>query len=245
MKAYAPLSLLNNEEEGSWDSSTRLRDLSSSGVDHTCLWRLNPRRGPILHPDAFVDAVRFGLGCAGSTERTVCAACDTGLLGTGAKHASCCALSEGHAWSQPVVQIIQEAAHSCDTSAATEVSGLAAGTELHPADVRTSAIGNLSALDVLICSPRAQEAGLDCTQTTVANKLAYYGPHQNTLHAPMSGHLPTLTVLRTLSKCITHRRNVATEQAVFQRLHERITVEIWRAHVQADTVLLAHGRTAP
>ena len=37
-----------------------------------------------------------------------------------------------------------------------------------------------------------------------------------------------LTVLPTLSKCISRRRNVAMEQAVFRRLHARIAVEIRR-----------------
>ena len=46
---------------------------------------------------------------------------------------------------------------------------------------------------------------------------AYGRPHSN-----------TFTVLRTLSKCISCRRNVATEQAVYRRLHAQITVEIWR-----------------
>ena len=57
-------------------------------------------------------------------------------------------------------------------SAETEVLGLVPGTELRPADVLTSALGNvLTALDVPICSPHAQEAGVDCNQTMVDSKL--------------------------------------------------------------------------
>ena len=51
--------LLNHEEEGSWDSLVGFRELSSQDVDHTWLWKLNTRRGPILHADEYADAVRF------------------------------------------------------------------------------------------------------------------------------------------------------------------------------------------
>ena len=37
--------LLNHEEEGSWDSLVRLHELRSQDVDHTRLWKLNPRMG--------------------------------------------------------------------------------------------------------------------------------------------------------------------------------------------------------
>ena len=88
------------------------RELSSQDVDHTWLWKLNPRRGSILHADEYADAVRFRLGCVRPVEPAVCAACNTGLHDTGALHASCCALSE--------------ATHP---SAETEVPGLIPGTE--------------------------------------------------------------------------------------------------------------------
>ena len=83
-----------------------------------------------------------------------------------------------------VAQIVQEAAYACDPSAETEVPGLLPGTELRPADVLAAALGNaLTALDVSICSPRAQEAGLDCTQTMVDSKLGHCGPHLKTLRS--------------------------------------------------------------
>ena len=50
--------------------------------------------------------------------------------------------------------------------------------------IRMAALGNaLTALDVSICSPHAQEAGLDSTQTTVDCKLAHRGPHLKNLLA--------------------------------------------------------------
>ena len=114
----------------------------------------------------------------------MCAACNTRLLVTGALHASCCALSEATRRHNAVAQIAQEAAHECDHPAETEVPGLIPGTGLRPADVVTSAIGNaLTALDVCICSPHPQEAGLDRTQSIIDSKLAHYGSHFNTLVA--------------------------------------------------------------
>ena len=55
-----------------------------------------------------------------------------------------------------------------------EVPGLIPGTDLRPADVLTSALGNAyTALDVSICSPHASEAGVDCTQSRVQAKLEH------------------------------------------------------------------------
>ena len=83
-----------HESEGSWAARMRLAELGDSSVDHTWLWRLNPRHGLILEADEYIDSVRFRLGCAGPVEPITCAACNSGILDTGAAHASCCALGE-------------------------------------------------------------------------------------------------------------------------------------------------------
>ena len=44
--------------------------------------------------DEFVDDVRFWVGCAGPVAPVVCAAWNTGMLDTGATHASCCDFPE-------------------------------------------------------------------------------------------------------------------------------------------------------
>ena len=59
------------EVEGSWCSLVRLRELCSQDVDHTWIWKLNARRGPILHAGEFLDAVRFHLGLGRPMEPTV------------------------------------------------------------------------------------------------------------------------------------------------------------------------------
>ena len=83
-----------HESEGSWAARMRLTELGDSSVDHTWLWRLNPRHGLILEADEYIDSVRFRLGCAGPVEPITCAACNSGILDTGAAHSSCCALGE-------------------------------------------------------------------------------------------------------------------------------------------------------
>ena len=74
-----------HENEGSWAARMRLAELGDPSVDHTWLWRLNPRHGSILEADEYVDSVRFRLGCAGPADPITCAACNSGILDTGAQ----------------------------------------------------------------------------------------------------------------------------------------------------------------
>ena len=212
-----------HEGKGSWAARTRLAELSDPNVDHTWLWRLNPRHGPTLDADEYIDSVRFRLGCAGPTEPVTCAAFNSGSLDTGAAHASCCALGEATRGHNAVSSLIHAAAQQCDHTSEMEVPGLIPGTDLRPADVLTSALGNAyTALDVSICSPHALEAGTDCTQSRVEAKLEHYGTHlaallrQNISYIPIvwsaygRPHQDTLTVLRSLSKSIARKRNFAS-----------------------------------
>ena len=78
--------------------------------------------------------------------------------------------------------LIHAAALQCDHTSEMEVPGLIPGTDLRPADILTSALGNAyTALDVSICSPHALEAGPDCKQSRMEAKLAHYGPHMAAL----------------------------------------------------------------
>ena len=192
-------------------------------------------------PDEYIDSVRFRLGCAGPLEPITCAACNSGILDTGAAHASCCALGEATRGHNAVSSLLHAAAQQCDHTAEMEVPGLIPGTDLRPADILTSALGNAyTALDVSICSPHASEAGADCTQSRVQAKLQHYGSHldsllrQNISYSPVvwsaygRPHPDTLAVLRSLSKSIARKRNDASAEVVFHRLHSSITLEIWR-----------------
>ena len=183
----------------------------------------------------------FVWAALGPAEPITCAARNSGILDTGAAHASCCALSEATRGHNAVSSLIHAAAQQCDHTSEMEVPGLIPGTDLRPADILTSALGNAyTALDVSICSPHASEAGTDCTQSRVEAKLEYYALHlaallrQNISYTPIvwsaygRPHPDTLTVLRSLSKSIARKRNIASAEVVFHRLHSSITLEIWR-----------------
>ena len=117
--------------------------------------RLNPH-SPTLEPDEYVDSVRLRLSCAGRTEPVACAACSSGLLDSGAAHASCCALGDATRDHNVVTSQLHAAVQSADHTAEMEVPAFIPGTDLRPADVLTSALGNAyTALDILVCSPHA------------------------------------------------------------------------------------------
>ena len=120
-----------------------------------------------------------------------------------------------------------------------EVPGLIPGTNLRPADILTSALGNAyTALDVSICSPHASEAGTGCTQGGGQTRKLWLPPgcpsspehllHPDCVECLGRPHSDTLTILRSLSKSIARKRNIASAEVVFHRLHSSITLEIWR-----------------
>ena len=169
-----------------------------------------------LTRSAFVSAA------LGPADPITSAACNSGILDTGAAHASCCTLGEATRGHNAVSSLIHAAAQQCDHTSEMEVPGLIPGTDLRPADILTSA------------------AGTDCTQSRVEAKLEYYGTHlaallrQNISYTPIvwsaygRPHPDTLTVLRSLSKSIARKRNIASAEVVFHRLQSSITLEIWR-----------------
>ena len=189
----------------------------------------------------FVEAVRIRLGAAGPPDPTPCAICGKALLDSGGAHASCCAGAEATRGHYAVAKLVHNAACTCDPSAETEVPDLIPGTDLRPADVLTTALGNgMTSIDVGICSPYAQNAGSDCTVSMFQRKMFKYGPHlealsrQNIEYLPLiwssfgRPHARTISVLRTLSKRISRRRGAACPAEVFQHLMGSISVEIAR-----------------
>ena len=160
------------ETEGSWKAHTRLVELGAAEVDHTLLWRgLSPPRTRTGNRGS-LNRFALRLGCAGTSELVPCAACQTGSWDSGAAHATCCALGEATRAHDAVTTLVRAAAQSCDHTADTEVPGLILGTELRPADVPTSALGNAyTALHISICFPHSQQAGPDCTQSSLVSNL--------------------------------------------------------------------------
>ena len=97
-----------------------------------------------------------------------------------------------------------------------------------------------TALDVSVCSPHAHGAGLDCTRFVGAH-IPAPGRENDQIVRSASGrpHPDTLTVLRTRSKRISRRRDVASEAAVYQRLDAHIAlVNLRRALVRARAPLV-------
>ena len=128
-----------------------------------------------------------------------------------------------------------------DRGAETADPGLIPGIDLRPADILTVDVGGGAvALDIGICSPDAQNAGDDCTQTMLDRKKNYYAPYANSLdrqnirYQPLiwssfgRPHPQTTTYLRTLSKTIARRRGCLGAGAVYAGLHKAISIEIWR-----------------
>lgn len=188
-----------------------------------------------------MEAVRIRLGAAGPPDPIPCAICGKALLDSGGAHASCCAGAEATRGHYAVAKLVHNAACICDPSAETEVPDLIPGTDLRPADVLTTALGNgMTAIYVGICSPYAQNAGNDCTESMFRRKLANYSAHLETLSRQSIEYLPliwssfgrpharTVSVLRTLSKRISRRRGAACPAEVFQHLMGSISVEIAR-----------------
>ena len=184
------------------------------GVSHLVV-APQSHHGPVLVCEEYV-------GSAGTSEPIPCTACQSGSLGSGAAHATCCALGEATRGHTALTALIHAAAQSCDHTAETEVPGLVPGTDLRPADVHTSALCN---------SPQAQQPGPDCTRSRLVATHDYCGPHfpsllgQNISYtlivwiAHGRPHQDTLTVVRSTSKSIVRKRNFVSAEVVFQRLH--------------------------
>ena len=82
------------------------------------------------------------MGVAGPSEPTPCAACGADILDSAGSHATCCAKAASTRGHYGVARQLHAAVLRCDPSAETETSGLIPGTELRPADVLTTALGN-------------------------------------------------------------------------------------------------------
>ena len=166
-----------NARERVAPATARLLELGNAEIHHTWMWRLKPHHGSVLEPEEYVDSVRLRLGCTRPCEPVPCAACQSWSLDTGAARATCCALDEATRGHNAVTALVHAAAQSSDCTAETEVPGLIPGTDLRPADVLTSALGNsYTALDISICSPHALQAGSDCAQNRLEAKLAWPTP---------------------------------------------------------------------
>jgi hypothetical protein len=219
----------------------RIGELVHPDNDHTWLWSLSPRKGPVLDSADHTEAVRLRLGIAGPTDPVACLRCGKAAFSSNAAHALCCSRGEITRGHNRVAKIVLDLAASCDPTTELEAPGLIPNTRLRPADVLTGALGvGRHALDIGICSPDAHDAGNDCVETMFRSKSAYYEPYresldrQNITYTPLiwsafgRPHAQTSSVLRTLCKRLTRRRGDKGDEWRYTRLRTAISVELMR-----------------
>ena len=108
-----------------------------------------------------MDDVRFWVGCAGPVAPIVCAAWNTGMLDTGATHASCCDFPEA---ARAVAALVKGTITALRSHGqAQKVPDLTPGTDEPPADIRTSASHSLTASDASVSCPQVTCCGVHCT----------------------------------------------------------------------------------
>ena len=99
--------------------------------------------------------------------------------------------------------------------------------------------GNLTAIDIGIASPDAQNATEDYLGQMQQRKLDKYAAYseeleaQNITYRPMPiscyglFHSDSVAILRTLSQRIARRRGCSESEWRFRRMRAKITVQIW------------------
>jgi hypothetical protein len=168
----------------------RLADLGSKDTVHSWLWAVNPAHGFVLHPDAYVTALRLRLGIDVSAYEGEEPCGECGILLTAAdagNHALLCARGKRTTGHNRIRDLLADLARASDGSAQTEVPWAPAACapdppldERRPADILTSAapLGGVGfvAIDVGITTPMTQEglkrAGVDVLEAYCARKIA-------------------------------------------------------------------------
>ena len=154
----------------------RLRELSGQVVDHIWPWKLNPRRGAILHADEFVDASALPRGlCRASGAQSLCRL----------QHKSCCTLARS---TPPVAQVkLTREAHR------RRSSRTGGGLRMRPLSyqARSSVRQTCSARRAWqspdspgrlhLLSTHRRRRALTAPRQWFDSKLAHCGPHLNTI----------------------------------------------------------------
>ena len=130
-----------------------------------------------------------------------------------------------------------------DPGANTETLGLVASQpDLRPADIFTrSAIPNtITALDVGISSPESADAGADCTEAMVQEKLRHYANiipelERNAIrYVPITfssygrRHQTTSKIMIQAATLAARSRGLPDHKPLLRRWHCTVSTEIWR-----------------
>eukprot|EP00972_Heterocapsa_arctica_P055221 8146560-Heterocapsa_arctica.AAC.1 len=121
--------------------------------------------------------MRLRLGCHFSAVDRICGACGDKFLDKCCYHASCCAKAESTRGHYAVRDSLARPFAQADASTECETEGLCPSfPTLRPADIFTQAAHCTlqTAVDVMIKSPYAGDAGNDCAKIGKRNRLAQH-----------------------------------------------------------------------
>jgi len=228
---------------GDWERQLLLTELTSTGLNHEWLWRIDPNKGAALSPDDFVAALRLRLGAGGPSESVPCACCNNALLGPSGSHALLCAQGHSIRGHNAVRDVLYKVSASIAPTTELEPTGLIPTRPLlRPADLLSGVSGfsgRLAALDVGICSPAAVGAGDNCVESMRLRKQARMQPfadvlgHQGIEYKPITfscygrPHEDAKSLMRSLGRQLA-RRSGTEAHIEERRLAARINIEIWR-----------------
>ena len=221
----------------------RIRELRSSEVDHTWMFSVNTFYGPVLTPDDYATAQRIRLGAKLLDDDIVCAQCGRRVLDTQCYHAQCCSTAEATIGHNRVRDALHAGFVLSDPGANTETLGLVESQpDLRPADILTrSAMPNtVTALDVGICSPESADAGADCAESMVQEKMRHYGnvlpelERSGVRYVPITfscygrRHQTTSKIMIQAAILAARSRGLPDHKPLLRRWHCTISTEIWK-----------------
>ena len=177
----------------------------------------------------------------------VCAACGQERLDPAGVHCTCCAPAESTRGHNAVRDTLLECFREVDSAAEKEVPGLAPSDPgLRPADVLTRAtcrVGEM-AIDVMIRSPYAQDAGANPQREGAHRKMCRYATIQAELQAQGITYTPFVwssfgapdpvvtQALQTAAAKAQRTSRAGTPREALARWRARLAVAIWRRNAR-------------
>ena len=217
-----------HEGEGCWAARTRLAELSDPNVDHTWLWRLNPRHGRLWTLTSMFTRSAFAWAALG-LRRLSLAPPATLASWTRAQRTPPAA-----PWARPhVVTTLSPPSYTqLHYSVTTPLRWRYLGSSLartcdppmsspQPWVMTTRrwtcpfALHTLWRLALTAHSPGWRPSWHTMAPTWLPSFVSVWSAYGRP-------HADTLTVLRSLSKSIARKRNIASAEVVFHRLHSSI-----------------------
>ena len=235
--------------EGKVDDLVRLAHITAAGQDHSWVHNLHGSRHAALPPSEWITAARIRQGCplTHTTIPMTCAACGCQHLDTAGRHATCCAKGESTRGHNDIWDTLLECLREVDATAEKEVPGLVPSDPgLRPADVLTRAttrVGEM-AIDVMVRSPYAQDAGDNPQLEGVQRKVKRYSEVQGELQGLGIVYTPFVWSCygapdAAVTQALTHAASKAhstsragSPKAALARWRCRLAVAIWKRNAR-------------